>query len=407
MKHRQSRLLSSHNEIRDQLSRARGAMRGAVPARAPASKSLKARFTRTRAASRSVPFDRKWVGRQLSDSGKIGLSEFVRDPRFHALDPHPLFSASYYLERNPDVAESGISPFRHYLDHGWREGRDPHPYFANDWYLLQNPDVVQANLNHLCHYLEHGWKEGRRPNPVFDPMEYLNRHPDVKKAGIDPLTHFVMYGLDERRDIPFQGLEAEWRALIPNCDSQSLMDYLLDEDIELLPSTDPIPDVASWQSPVRDFWIPQALRDFMIERGWERLIPLFTQYYSVMDAYDEDTEKFPNSLECTQILERARALSTAMAVNRKNEPEASIIIPVYNNILDTMLCILSLLETHAATDSFEIIVADDCSSDATADLISQIGGVVRHSSPRRESRICGKLQYCDPEMRTGKRFRSF
>ncbi len=374
---RRSRLLSSHREIHQQLSRARAALREAIPAYAPARMSLMARLKGRRSVRRCAAFDPKWVESQLESGEAVSFSDFIQNENLYRVDPHPLFSSAYYLERNPDVLQSGMSPLQHYLDHGWREGRDPHPYFANDWYLLQNPDVVQAGLNPLCHYLEHGWKEGRRPNPVFDPVEYLNRHPDVKKAGIDPLTHFVMHGLEEGRDIPFLGLEGDWRSLVPSNDAKSLMDLLLNGTVEMPVSPSTPADVSRWPATQSDFWIPQALRDFMVERGWEGLIPLFTHFYSVMDAYVDAAEDFPNSAEFAQLLERARFLSAAFVADHEKIPEASVIIPVYNNSLDTLLCIVSLLETQAGK-SFEIIVADDCSTDATAQLIPQIGGVVRY-----------------------------
>src|SRR5207248_460577 len=37
--------------------------------------------------------------------------------------------------------------------------------FDADSYLLQYPDVAEAGLNPLMHYVEHGSREGRRPPP--------------------------------------------------------------------------------------------------------------------------------------------------------------------------------------------------------------------------------------------------
>ena len=139
----------------------------------------------------TVLFDKAWLEKECPAAAAISLRQYFRDPRFHRVNPHPLFAAADYLEHNPDVAEAGVSPLQHYLEYGWFEGRNPHPAFANDWYLAQNPDVLSAGANPLEHYLEHGWKEGRRPNPSFDPEAYLARHPAVRAAGVEPLTHFV------------------------------------------------------------------------------------------------------------------------------------------------------------------------------------------------------------------------
>jgi len=109
------------------------------------------------------------------------------------------FDPAYYLSHNPDVAAAGVDPLRHYLDHGWKEGRDPNAYFSTTWYLNQNPDVAAAGANPLQHYEDHGWREGRDPGPGFSTGAYLLANPDVRAAGIDPLQHFLLNGRAEGR----------------------------------------------------------------------------------------------------------------------------------------------------------------------------------------------------------------
>jgi GT2 family glycosyltransferase/glycosyltransferase involved in cell wall biosynthesis len=57
------------------------------------------------------------------------------------------------------------------------------------------------------------------------------------------------------------------------------------------------------------------------------------------------------------------------------EVEASIIIPVLNQLRFTQACLASLQEHHG-TERFEVIIVDDCSTDETADVIPRIPGVV-------------------------------
>lgn len=395
LQRKQARLMDSRVQVLRQISDARDAMRGAIPRGRPRRRSLRKRLLRQQALPRTVVFDASWVARQVPEAGPISLARFLSDARFHRVDPHPLFAAARYLDSNPDVAEAGVSPLQHYLEHGWREGRDPHPYFTNDWYLQQNPDVLNAGVNPLDHYLEHGWKDGRRPNPVFDPQAYLLRHPDVKAAGLEPLTHFVVHGGDEDREVPFMGLEQDWRSLVGYSRHSSLMAHLLSDDpaeLRVASGLGPDADENVWPpQPLNDFWIPQALRDFMIERRWEGLIPLYTYFYSIMDAYADTPGMFEGSVSCRRLLQRAQTLSAERARGAPDLPDASIIIPVYNNILDTLLCIVSLLECESRS-SFEIIVADDESNDATERLIPQIGGVVRHL---RQTQNLGFLGNCN------------
>ncbi|UZF91301.1 glycosyltransferase [Bosea sp. NBC_00550] len=63
-------------------------------------------------------------------------------------------------------------------------------------------------------------------------------------------------------------------------------------------------------------------------------------------------------------------------------PSVSIIIPVHNALAHTLACLLSLL-SQQCLHSFEIIIADDVSTDATSAAISSIGGKVRVVRPER------------------------
>lgn len=63
--------------------------------------------------------------------------------------------------------------------------------------------------------------------------------------------------------------------------------------------------------------------------------------------------------------------------------QCSIIIPVYNKASLTRSCLDTLLESPPATNSYEIIVVDDGSMDATQDLLAAYGAkikVVKHTS---------------------------
>jgi hypothetical protein len=72
-----------------------------------------------------------------------------------------LFSESFYLRQNPDVAVAGVDPVIHYLTHGSAEGRNPSDWFDKAYYLETNADVARAGLNPLVHYMRYGRQEGR------------------------------------------------------------------------------------------------------------------------------------------------------------------------------------------------------------------------------------------------------
>lgn len=163
-------------------------------------------------------------------------AEGQRAARLGVLKRSGLFDAAYYLATHPDIAESGVDPFEHFVEQGYTEGRRPNPYFDPLWYLAQHPDVGQGGLNPLYHYAIHGDAEGRRPSAFFDPTwyraqyqvpdgeialahwlrhrttgrfspiaefdvdYYLGRNPDVAAAGVDPFEHFWGQGYREGRN---------------------------------------------------------------------------------------------------------------------------------------------------------------------------------------------------------------
>lgn len=72
-----------------------------------------------------------------------------------------LFDAEWYRATYPDIDDSPLSPWEHFLRHGLQEGQAPGPDFHPAQYLAANPDVARAGVPALDHYLMWGWKEGR------------------------------------------------------------------------------------------------------------------------------------------------------------------------------------------------------------------------------------------------------
>ncbi len=76
-----------------------------------------------------------------------------------------IFNEGWYLKTYPDVAETGVDPIQHYLEHGAAELRNPSPEFNTSWYLSKHPDVAEKNVNPVLHYFMFGKKEGRKTRP--------------------------------------------------------------------------------------------------------------------------------------------------------------------------------------------------------------------------------------------------
>lgn len=162
-------------------------------------------------------------------------AHFVDHGSARGLDPHPLFSVSWYRLTAPSHVNSGMDALTHYWNTGAACDADPHPLFSTrrvrdglggslrlnpllqylllpstasvsphplfdpGYYLRCYPDVGASGVNPFLHYLRYGWREARNPSPYFDSNWYLAAHPDVRRANVNPLIHFVTAGAVERR----------------------------------------------------------------------------------------------------------------------------------------------------------------------------------------------------------------
>jgi len=68
------------------------------------------------------------------------------------------------------------------------------------------------------------------------------------------------------------------------------------------------------------------------------------------------------------------SLASTLALPQSEQPEVSIIIPVYNQLELTLSCLESLVQ-HAGTVSFEVIIIDDKSQDEVRETLSLVSGL--------------------------------
>lgn len=78
------------------------------------------------------------------------------------------FSEEFYLARYQDIAADPFyksHPALHYILFGVYEGRNPSKRFDSKYYIDSNPDISQSVINPFLHFIRHGQKEGRKPLP--------------------------------------------------------------------------------------------------------------------------------------------------------------------------------------------------------------------------------------------------
>ncbi len=76
----------------------------------------------------------------------------------------------------------------------------------------------------------------------------------------------------------------------------------------------------------------------------------------------------------TIIVPQAADAGVPIVLPRSDAPRVSVVIPVYNHLDATLICLRSLAATNNAI-AHEIIVVDDCSSDETAQALPGIAGL--------------------------------
>ena len=236
-------------------------------------------------------------------------------------DPCRLFDGKWYTQTYPDCAASGLSPLAHYVSEGAARGHDPHPLFDTAWYAARHPEAG-SGIAALLHYLSEGAAAGAAPNRLFDPAGYLAEYPDARESGLDPLQHFIQLGVARNRH-PHALFDTGWY-------------------------TATYPEVAaSGMDPLSHYLRIGAAKDY-------HCTPL--QRHIVGFRLDQD-----------------------LAFAERDNPEASLVIPVYGHPFDTLRCLHSLA-AHSPGVGFEVIVLDDNPANPVAPFLARIPGLRVHAN---------------------------
>jgi GT2 family glycosyltransferase len=229
-------------------------------------------------------------------------------------------------------------------------------FFDRDWYLDRYPDVRAAAADPALHYLNHGASEGRNPSALFDTEWYLGSNPDVRKAGVNPLVHYLQHGKREGRI-----------------------------------STPPTP-AKDLPSGSREVTLPPALERLLHSFHDPGVIPTMLAIYDALTRHEsnEISKSDLGGLADVQALV-SEATGLARAKAAASQFDASVIVPAHNKLIHTLCCLKALL-IGSTRSSFEVIVADDVSTDATPAVIGAIGGVVRF---KRNAENLGFTRNCN------------
>lgn len=116
---------------------------------------------------RGAPQAPRWSASARFGTTFLALVEAARarlKPRGGAEDYDRIcddFDIAYYFACHHDIARApAVDPVRHYIDDGAREGRNPAPGFSTRHYCARYPEVGESGLNPFYHWLTIGRAHG-------------------------------------------------------------------------------------------------------------------------------------------------------------------------------------------------------------------------------------------------------
>jgi GT2 family glycosyltransferase len=315
-----------------------------LPAETPVAAVLRAWFLR-RPADRPDPhplFDVAWArDRAGLPPDQCVVERYCADPE-QAMSIHPLFDSRYAVERWTGHAVKGTEMT--VLDQALLT---PHPETAvispmvdPVHYLRQlGPEGTGGRLCAL-HYLTEGAAAGIDPNRWFDTKLYKARYGHVM-GNLTPLEHYMRWG----REV--------WVTLAGRFPDRF---YVTRH-----------PEVAA------DFPGPPLLHYLAYGQYENRRLrePAWADDFDSWDALRDE------------LTARAGELGS-------DDPEVSVIVPVYNQFLYTLRCLWSILRAGDGA-RLQVIVADDGSSDETRAYFSALPGITYVRNPQN----LGFLRSCN------------
>ena len=258
------------------------------------------------------------------------LRKAYHDTLIHLIKKKGIFDRDYYLDTNEDIAETDMTPLRHYVIHGDRQRRPPLALFDPDYYRTHAKGRLTC-VNALLHYTHLGRYLRISPSPWFDIDFYLAINKDVARAGFDPLHHFLNWGGTEGRSPSAQFDSAYYLRANPQV-AQSRINPLI-----------------------------HYLRIGRFE-GRPTMLPENDQCSQMVLGNSTCQAAIPEDDAWESLPQRADIRHAAV----------DVIVPVYKGRAETLRCLCSVLNATSTTD-FELVVIDDASPDPT--LVADLHGL--------------------------------
>jgi GT2 family glycosyltransferase/glycosyltransferase involved in cell wall biosynthesis/SAM-dependent methyltransferase len=271
-------------------------------------------------------FDREYYLQRHPDvrqSGADSVAHYVHLGGAQGYEPNALFDGQWYRAHCQDPLAGGMTPLAHYLLHGGAQGMDPGPLFETEWYRASHPDAGPGAAA-LEHYLRQGVTEGANPNRLFHAAGYMYDYADARASGLDAVSHYLLHGAALGHD-PHPFFDTDW--------------YLAQ-----------YPEVAaSGRNPLAYYLGTGAAMG-------HRCTPL-----------QRDLQGF--------------ALDRPLIFEQRHDPEVSIVIPTYGHYFETLRCLHALQLHSGGWVGYEVIVMDDKPAAPLGPFLAGIPGLRVEQNP--------------------------
>ena len=256
--------------------------------------------------------------------------------------PGPYFDPEFYREQLGDNGAPPNGMLRHFLQYGLRAGVPPNPFLDIAWYSARYDDVPAEPYLALRQFVLQGDPQGRCAGPAFDGELYRRRYPDVAESGAPPLAHYLGFGRAEGRQAATER--------VPSAQVAS----------QAAPQT-------AWAAMPVGVALPCEAEDLQqADAGMRELVAAGRQGHK--DAVAVSPPKIAKVRDVARDLARVR-------LPRPKAPVVSLLVPMFNELDMTVACLMAIQRAKPKLD-FEVVVADDASTDPQAALLAEVANLV-------------------------------
>jgi GT2 family glycosyltransferase len=271
------------------------------------------------------------------------IARLIEALDYDLVKPSPYFDPTWYAQQLP-ASEPTQALLRHFLTVGLAAGQQPNKWLDPAWYAKRHRDVPKDRYGALRHFIVVGDAEARPAGPAFDGKLYLRRYIDVADAGWPPLRHYLSNGRHEGRQVPSERLAA--RAMAP-AKPGAVVGVAAAYPIVPADAQGAFTGMRSLLAEAQ-----QARKDAVRPRR----PPVI-----VSNAPLEDME--------------------IIALPAVATPRLSILIPAFNELDHTVACLLAI-GTDPPALPFEVVLADDASTDPAMQRLADIANLIVVRQPQ-------------------------